>query len=184
MHGYYYFPKLVHFSRPLNVGLRNFMDTVRGSTSSVYKNACARTLMVFAQLWTFAVTPLILCRESLSLNTRETSKFSAPENPDHIQYSASKHYTRCLISNPLFAIRAARRISEPPISADPPNIWAYRKPPSCRPMRAPAIGDPVRQAINTTEKHMPVRIPILFRSGVRLAQAAGNRLCTPAAKNP
>lgn len=51
-------------------------------------------------------------------------------------------------------------------------------------MSAPAMGAPVRHATDTMEKHMPVRVPILLRSLVKLAQAAGNRLWMPAPKKP
>lgn len=51
-------------------------------------------------------------------------------------------------------------------------------------MRAPAMGGPVRQAREMKEKHMPVRTPILDKSDVRLAQAAGKRLWMPAPKKP
>jgi hypothetical protein len=51
-------------------------------------------------------------------------------------------------------------------------------------MSAPAIGGPVKHAIDMKEKHMPVLMPIFDRSFVRLAHDAGMRLWTPAPKNP
>lgn len=91
---------------------------------------------------------------------------------------------RCFILKPFFAILAESNVQDPATKAEPPNICARRNPPSSLWIRAPAKGGPVRQAIETTEKHIPVRTPIFFMSVVRLAHAAGNRLWTPAAKKP
>jgi len=103
---------------------------------------------------------------------------------NHGQGLANPTYMRLRKSHPFLATRAATNVTEPPINAVPPNTCAYRNPPSFLWISAPASGGPVRQAIETTVKHMPVRTPIFLRSVVRLAHAAGKRLCTPAAKKP
>lgn len=77
---------------------------------------------------------------------------------------------------PFLAILAPNKAKVPAMKAEPPNTWAYRKPPWLTCTSEPTIGGPVKQAIETTLKHMPVRTPILFKSVVRLAHAAGNRL--------
>ncbi|EKG19791.1 hypothetical protein MPH_02937 [Macrophomina phaseolina MS6] len=88
------------------------------------------------------------------------------------------------MSSLFFAILAAMSVKVPPINTDPPNTWAYRNPPPSLCIKAPAIGGPVKQAMEIKEKHIPVRTPIFFRSLVKLAQEAGKRLCMPAPKNP
>ncbi len=93
-------------------------------------------------------------------------------------------YIRTRHSNPFFATLAATKVSEPPTNADPPNACANKNLPPSIWINAPASGGPVKHAIEITEKHIPVRVPILLRSGVRLAHAAGNRLWIPAAKKP
>ena len=86
--------------------------------------------------------------------------------------------------NPFFAILAANKVREPPMNADPPKTCANKNRPSSFWIKAPARGGPVKQAIEMTEKHMPVRVPILVKSEVKLAHAAGNKLWIPAAKKP
>lgn len=74
--------------------------------------------------------------------------------------------------------------SVPAINAEPPNICAYKNPPSFLWIRIPAIGGPVTQATEMNEKAMPVLVPIFFMSDVRLAQHAGKRLWMPEPKKP
>ena len=74
--------------------------------------------------------------------------------------------------------------NEPAMKEEPPNICANQNLPSSFWIRAPANGGPVRHAKEMKDKHIPVRVPILVRSVVKLAQAAGKRLWIAAPKNP
>ena len=113
------------------------------------------------------------------------------QTPMHMPYFLYTN-THCYPAQPyilkinflLLQILAAIRKQLPTVRSNPANICAYWYSPCFAWISAPAIGGPVNTAKLTIVNIIPILVPIIRKSVVRLLRVAGKRLCIAAPTMP